>query len=240
MTQYRELGNIQSKTNPNIIRSVTPLIPVRGKLTEISNLKNKVLYWINLNDKLQVPSSVERWIEIATWGKIFHMVHYIVIEPYLQSFQYKITNRLTNCNLNLYTWKIKNSSKCDFCELTDTIEHHFFLCGFSKKFFEELRMWVNKVLNINDTKYTLCEMLFDYGVNEKKLSSINMIQNILFLIWKWYINISKTNGKPLVFNEYLLLLKSKSKIYLKLPDYSDNAEGVNDIKGYLKAIASNI
>ena len=100
---------------------------------------------------------------------------------------------------------------------------------------------MNKVLNIKDREYTVCEVLFGYGVNEKKLSSINMIQNFLILLGKWYINISKTNGKPLVFNEYLLLLKSKSKIYLKLPDYSDNAEGVNnDIKGYLKAIASNI
>ena len=43
------------------------------------------------------------------------------------------------------------------------------------------------------------------------------------------------------FVEHLLLLKSKTKIDLKLPDYSDNAEGVNnDIKRYLKAIASNI
>ena len=73
----------------NIIRSVTPLIPVRGKLTEICNLKNMVLYWTTLNDKLQVPSSVERWIEIfpfievATWGKMFHMVHYIVKESLL-------------------------------------------------------------------------------------------------------------------------------------------------------------
>ena len=97
------------------------------------------------------------------------------------------------------------------------------------------------MLNINDTECTVCEVLFDCGVNEKKLSSIIMIQNILISTGKWYINIAKTNGKPLVFNEYLLLLKSKSKIYIKLPDYSDNAEGVNnDIKEYLKAIASNI
>ena len=51
---------------------------------------------------------MERWIEkypfleVIAWGKIFHMVHYIVTEPYLESFQYKIINRLTNCNLNLY------------------------------------------------------------------------------------------------------------------------------------------
>ena len=56
-----------------------------------------------------------------------------------------------------------------------------------------------------------------------------------------YQYLKKKYGKPLVFNEYLLLLKSKSKIYLKLPDYTDNAEGVNNvIKGYLKAITSNI
>ena len=68
-----------------------------------------------------------------------------------------------------------------------------------------------------------------------------MSQNILILIGKWYINNSKTNEKPLVFAEYLLFLKSKTKIFLKLPDYSDNAEGVNnDIKRYLKVIASNI
>ena len=61
----------------------------------------------------------------------------------------------------------KKFFKCDFCELTDTIEHHFFLCGLSKTFWEELWRWVNKVLNTNDTEYTVCKVLFSYGVNEK-------------------------------------------------------------------------
>ena len=34
--------------------------------------------------------------------------------------------------------------------------------------------------------------------------------------------------KVLFFVEYLLLVKSNTKIYLKPPDYSDNAEGVNN------------
>ena len=52
------------------------------------------------------------------------------------------------------------------------------------------------MLNIKDTEYIICEVLFGYGVNEKTLSSINVIQNILILIGKWYINNSKTNEKP--------------------------------------------
>ena len=46
--------------------------------------------------------------------------------------------------------------------------------------------------------------------------------------------------KVLFFVEYLLLVKSNTKIYLKPPDYSDNAEGVNnEIIRCLKAIVSN-
>ena len=95
----------------------------------------------------------------------------------------------------------------------------------SKKFWEQLQLWANNVLYILTKIYTVCEVFFSHGLNEQKLSSINMIQN-LFLIGKCNINNAKVNDKHcFLLNIYPWLT---SKMYLKLPDYSDNAEVVNN------------
>ena len=40
------------------------------------------------------------------------------------------------------------------------------------------------MLNIIDKEYTVCKVIFGYGLNGQKLSSINMIQHIQILIGK--------------------------------------------------------
>ena len=72
----------------------------------------------SLSFKAFLEKAVEKWVEqfpfleTAPWNKIFKMIHHSDYETYLQSFQYKIINRILNCNYNLHVWKIKNKKKC--------------------------------------------------------------------------------------------------------------------------------
>ena len=73
---------------------------------------NKVIYWATLNDRLNEPSAVEKWVEAfpfldhTLWYKIFSFAHKVVPETYLQCFQYKILYRLLNCKYNLHKWNL--------------------------------------------------------------------------------------------------------------------------------------
>ena len=209
-----------------INRNNLPKISVKGQLKDLTQINDKVLYWISINDQLQEPVALEKWIEsypfleIAPWEKIFKLSHLIVKEPYLQSFQYKIINRLTNCKQNLFKWKIVDSPICYYCGQNDTIEHHFFWCDTCIKFWDTFRKWTGQILEIEQKKYTVCEILFGYDLNESKLSIINLVHNVLILQGKWYINTSKFNEKLLNFRCYEKLIKSKFEMYALLPTYS--------------------
>ena len=120
-------------------------IRVAKKIMPLTKVNNTMLYWAILNKKTQEPTAVEKWVEqfpfleLAPWNKLFNLIHYSAKEPYLQSFQYKIINRILNCNYNLYMWKIKNNPQGIYCRSLDTIEHHPFFCPPSKTFWEIIK-----------------------------------------------------------------------------------------------------
>ena len=122
--------------------------------------------------------------------------HHITLETYLQTFQYKLLNRLINCNFNLYKWKIKSEPYCDSCVIAiDTIEHHLFLCPLSKKFREEMEVWLNKQNNMPDRiQFTICEVIFGIGINQLKTSFYKFL-NIFILFGKHYLNFCRTDKK---------------------------------------------
>ena len=63
------------------------------------------------------PTSIETWINIfplletENWNSIVLRTIKITKETYLQSFQYKILNRILNCKDKLFKWKIKPDNK---------------------------------------------------------------------------------------------------------------------------------
>ena len=180
-----------------------PKIIVKGHLKDLTQLNNKVLYWIAVNEKLREPTAKEKWIEsypfleAASWDKIYRVVHFFVKEPYFQSFQYKVLNRIINCKQNLHKWKIKDCPNCTNCREEDTIEHHLFQCIDSNKFWTDFRKWIIQTFQIRVDKYTVCEIIFGYGLKEPKMCQIDLVHNMLILLGKWFINQSKTNEKNL-------------------------------------------
>ena len=83
---------------------------------------------------MKAPTALDTWInvfpflETENWSAIYKRTIKIAKEPYLQSFQYKILNRILNNKVYLHKWKIAENNKCYVCEEVDGIEHHLFYC----------------------------------------------------------------------------------------------------------------
>ena len=90
---------------------------------------SKQIYLRLITDKIFPASANNKWVEIypfmeqCEWKQIFLHQYKITTEPFLQSFQYKVLNRIINCNDKLHTWKIKDNKICEYCIEIYPIEH---------------------------------------------------------------------------------------------------------------------
>ena len=184
------------------------------------NLTNsKELYKKIIITKISPPSSINKWAEIYPfmegydWNRIFLLPYKIIKEPFLQGFQYKVLNRIINCNDKLYTWKIKDNNKCEYCKHIDTLEHHFFWCDQSRDFWIKVQEWSKSNLDTTMT-LTVCEILFGICIDDNESF---MTLNFLILLGKLFINRSRNNGEPIYYINFLSLLKEKIQniIYIK-------------------------
>ena len=114
---------------------------------------------------MKKPTAQEMWVNIfpflenLEWDKIYLLPYKITSEPFLQSLQYKILNRILNCNERLFKWQISESHICSYCEHIDTLEHHLIHCTASRQIWEGLADWIHNNLLIN-YHFTECELLF--------------------------------------------------------------------------------
>ncbi len=161
------------------------------------------------------PTSIETWIDIfpflgkVEWSTYFTIPQKITREPYLQSFQYKILNRIINCKEKLFKWKISETPVCIYCNEIDTIEHHFFYCRESSLFWNRLEKWLENNLQLKFS-FTVCEIIFGIPLDNAQ-PEIVMI-NFIILLGKWYINKNRTDEKLLYFINFIELVKEKIEI----------------------------
>ncbi len=199
-----------------VIQSTLPKIYNKNKTRNIIKSTSKEIYWIIIEQKQEPPTATDTWInefpflETADWEKIYKISFKITCEPYLQSFQYKILNRILNCNERLHKWKITKENICTFCEEIDTIEHHLYECRESRLFWERLTTWMTNNLEVS-FPLTICEIIF--GFPEQNSSDIEII-NYLILTGKWYINKMRTNKTELYLISYLHLVRKKVELLL--------------------------
>lgn len=188
-----------------------PYIKIGNNLKHLSKVTTKELYNKIVGLTIKAPTALEKWIDMYpflesyNWDSIFLIPFRIMTEPYFQSFQYKILNRILNCKDNLYNWKIKENNKCNYCKEIDTIEHHLVSCPESKIIWDKLEKWIYTNINI---KFNLTECEIIFGLPFCKESDIDLM-NFLLIITKWYINSVKSNDKPLYFLELLQIIGNK-------------------------------
>ncbi len=187
------------------------LIKIKNIKKPLHKVTSKDIYISQIFKVMQAPISINTWLNIfpflekLDWEVIYKLPFRVTREPYLQSFQYKIINRILNCNDKLFTWQIIDSRKCIFCSETDTIEHHLYGCVESRKFWCRVEKWLADSIEIK-FHFTECEILYGIPIqNDERIEAINYT----ILLGKWFINKNRSNNKSLYFIEFLHILKNK-------------------------------
>jgi len=220
-------------TDSQEIESNEPYIRIGRTLKTLSKITSKEIYNTKLEKKTKLPTAIETWVNIypflekQDWNTIFKISFKVSIEPYLQSFQYKIINRILNCKDRLHKWKLKDSNICDYCDEIDTLEHHLFLCHASKIIWDKLVQWIHSNLEI---KYLLTECEVIFGIPFTNSPDLKLI-NFLIILSKWYINNTKTNNKPLYFIELITVIREKITLinYLNKSNSIENEDWQNQL-----------
>ena len=90
----------------------------------------------------------------------------------------------------------------------DGVKHHLFYCLESKKFWSDLKLWMIANLNFG-FEFTVCEILF--GFPNHSVPDIETL-NFLILMGKWYLYNIKSKDKPILFFEFLIILREKLEL----------------------------
>ena len=121
----------------------------------------------------------------------------------MQSFQFKIFQRVIACNKYLYNIHAQDSSECNYCDGQQDTQVHFFVdCPKATHFWKSIFRWLNTTVKIPTENITECNLIL--GLHEK--SSINDILNLVLLRCKFYIWHRLTKREPVVRNECPLVI----------------------------------
>ena len=211
-TTRRNIINLNNIVHPVLLSENTPQIKIRGKNKFISKVTSKQIYGKFIEDRTEAPTAINTWVNIypfletINWNHIFTLSFETTKEPYLQSFQYKILNRILNMREKLSTWNIIDTNKCYSCNKVDTLEHHLFSCPASRKFWLQLENWIYNNLETYFS-FTECEIIFGIPLDKNNIE-IKII-NYLILLGKWYINKCRSSNTNVYFIELLHLTKNK-------------------------------
>lgn len=218
------------------------MFTIGKKAIHISNLSTKHIYRTLLKYG-NTPLCMNYWQDsiglskIEYWNKIFAFKIKNRINNKLGHFQFNVLYNLIPCGKNLLKWKIRDSDKCVFCDLTDDYDHFFINCKKNKCFWKLFKQII----------YTLKNCFLDvslqniiYGWNIEKLDF--EIENLLIIIASFSVYKAKMiHNETKKFTPITLLFKFEiqkldelfSNIRKRLKYSVVNTTRWNDLKVYL-------
>lgn len=144
-------------------------------------------------DKLRVNIIYEEFLEH------FSRIYNLTKSTKFQSFQFRFLHRIIFTSDILYKWKIVASPRCSFCsDEYETIEHLFYHCTITKRFWEMLQSWYECQTN-TEIEFSIEEIFFCNHELD--------ILNVLFLLAKQFIFNRHCLDKELniyTFREYVM------------------------------------
>jgi exonuclease III len=154
---------------------------IYNKLHKLKLLKTKDLYVLLLeieHDCNSITNSQLYWqnkykLDEDTMKSVYTLPYRASKLTTLQSLQYKILNKILNCNHWLYKIKIKELPTCRFCTEDETIEHFFFGCAVTKQFWHAFQTWWNALGNDIVEIIEEKDVILGYDPNEKRKLTFN-------------------------------------------------------------------
>lgn len=158
--------------------------------------------------KQKTPTAWQKWEEIFDiddWGNVCKIPYLSVRSTEIQSFQYKIINRILACNHWLHIVKIKDNNECTYCKKDDTIIHFLYECTKCNSFWHRFLNWWNKTADVQLDNLTCKDIIFGIYIEKNVLK----ILNFCILIAKKYIYDQKINSEDISLWQFLAILKTK-------------------------------
>ena len=211
---------------------------LNNRVTEITRITSRKVYSELIRDMVKEPTAIETWLNLFPFLEhieskpVFTLIYKITKEPYIQSFQYKVLNRIINWRYNLYKWKIASSKTCNYCIQTDTIEHHFHYCSDSNNFWKEVSIWLYNITNMK-FNFTICEIIFGFFRTSFIDECVQFVFNYIILLGKWYINKQRSNNQRIAFPNFICIVKEKLEILRMSYILHENLEAFDNFFGNL-------
>lgn len=118
------------------------------------------------------------------WSEIYLRPFTSVRETRLQSFQFRLEHRLITCNRLLFRYKIKQDDTCAYCEGTDTLEHFFYGCPISRKFWRLVIKWYKEASGQDLSNLSLKQILLGVDGTSRQAKRTNF----LLLVSRYFIH----------------------------------------------------
>jgi hypothetical protein len=180
-----------------------------NKMQRYKTLKSSTIYWLSVpfkHDMFTKPKSHIYWTDrynIEDIGDYLISIFTCIRITTLQTLQYKVVNRIFNCNYWLNKIKIINSAKCRFCTEIETIEHYFYGCQKTHEFWNLIKNWWNQFRLITIGSISEKDVILSSVVDNK----FTIVYNCILSIAKGSIYNNKSNNKQPDFYCFLVQLK---------------------------------
>lgn len=175
----------------------------RGELVDLSNITVKMIYKVRIWADAKVPTSVRKWQELyegsewvdseGMWEHWRRLPFRLTREVRLQSFYYRLLNRVIPCNVYLHRLRIKSSAECSFCGSRDGLYHFFYGCAETKIFWARLGNWLRQNSAIIALPRRMVELEFLLGMMDTDEMDFRL--NFILLFGKFFIYKEKVFGK---------------------------------------------
>lgn len=178
---------------PNFEGNTDPAFQLRfssGTTLPVTTTSAKRLYSELIPAKRGVIRTQRAWdatINVAgpeEWKEIYTRPFAAARETKIQSFQYRLNHRLITCNRLLFRYKIKDTEACTLCDQPDTMEHFFFQCPTTRKFWDLVFRWIKAASDLELGNISLKEILV--GVPKEYPQSKKT--NFLLLTSRYFIH----------------------------------------------------
>jgi hypothetical protein len=214
-----------------------------NKLRNYKTLKSKDLYWIILygkHDCVTHSNAHTYWtskynISDENVKTMYTLTNWVTKRTNLQSLQYKIINKIINCNYWLHKIKITDTAKCRFCNNAETIEHYLYGCSVTKQFWKAFLGWWNNVRTDRIPLLNEYDIVLGY-IKDDLEGQPYKILNCCILIGKDMIHNQKSNNlQPDLYKfhcylkDYILIEKTIAANNTKLDKLIDDWRDILEI-----------
>ncbi len=111
--------------------------------------------------------------------RIFKLPFKTVRDTKIQTFLYRIIQKIIQCNKLLHNIKIKSSPNCDYCKNEDRFSHYFIRCQKVAEFWTHCFNWWENLSSIliKDSQVIEEYILFGFPSNSDTMQVLNFLFN---------------------------------------------------------------